>query len=394
MKEQHIEELLKKLPDVKDHRDPQLIYQNVSLRLKNRKRLYFVVPSFATATILLLSIWFLPSIMGENYYSTEKSSEDKASYHTEEEKEITINKENDELLTTNAEQEESNSVQADQKDDYLYTAVYETEVKEKRILTYPIPDINREHVIYVTVVEPEEQGKTLFEQYLETMDQLDEEKWGLSDFYPLNGELTFDEENKILQVNLLSDHPYGNGSASEMMFFQVINETANLFGATKTLLYTDGEPGAFFGNSGELEEIPVERERNHAYYLYHPEGKEMYKPFLVASEQTYDDIYSALEAMKQSPEKSLLEPSIPEEFIIQKVSYEDPNVLVIHLDESAQLTTSDDMIHSIEAILLTAKEFDYDKVRIENANIDQVGRFHFNENWNVPIAPNKISLEQ
>lgn len=395
MNEQHIEELLKKLPNVEDHRDPQIIYQNVSLQLKRRHRRHIILPSFATAAILLLSVWLLPSLLDRDQYSTENSSEDKASFQAKEEKQINVHKkEDDKLPTVNENKRESKTVQKDNLDENSYTAVYNKESVEHRILTYPIPDKDKENVVYISVVEPEEKGKTLFEQYVETMDQLDEEKWGLSDYYPIDGELSLDEENKVLQVSLPGDHPYGNGSATEMMFFQVINDTANLFGAKKAELFTDGQPGAFFGNSGDLDEIPVESEGNHAYYFYKPKGIEVQRPFLVASEETYEDISTALEAMKQSPDQGDLDPSIPNEFIIHKVQSEDPRVLVIQLDDHAQLESNNSMIHSIEAILLTAKDFNYDQVRIENANIDQVGKFHFNENWDVPIAPNKVNIDK
>ena len=53
--DKQLEELLRQMPKIQDHRNPRDIYQNLSR--KKRKQPAWVIPAFATAAALLLFIY-------------------------------------------------------------------------------------------------------------------------------------------------------------------------------------------------------------------------------------------------------------------------------------------------------------------------------------------------
>ena len=84
------------------------------------------------------------------------------------------------------------------------------------------------------------------------------------------------------------------------------------------------------------------------------------------------------------------EASIPEKWKIE-ISGTNDSIVIITLKDNEALT--EDFLLNLEAILLTAKDFGYEAVKIENAGIDQLGPFTLNLPINVPVAPNKKSIE-
>ena len=75
-----------------------------------------------------------------------------------------------------------------------------------------------------------------------------------------------------------------------------------------------------------------------------------------------------------------MQASIPENFLIREVAASG-DLLIMRLDERAAITDDVDTIYTIEAILLTAKDFQFKRVRMENANIRRVGKFEFGKDW-------------
>ncbi|MEH7224240.1 hypothetical protein V7112_10590, partial [Bacillus sp. JJ1566] len=75
---------------------------------------------------------------------------------------------------------------------------------------------------------------------------------------------------------------------------------------------------------------------------------------------------------------------------IQKIK-EDGTNLEVHFSEEAVLENSDNYILMLDAIMLTAKEFNFDSVTFYG-NIDQIGNVKFGERTKVPLAPNPLPL--
>lgn len=392
MSEQQLEELLRSLPKIQDHRDPQDIYQNVSAKLRRRKNKTWVLPSVATAAALLLFVFIAPNIMDWQHSSEEpmeKSSTSESEDNKVKNREQQTDQTGENRHTEEKSSEDQNGPKALEAEE-LYTAVYDSEGSGKNVMTYYIPDQNAQNMVPVSVVVPAEKNKNRFQQYVDLMPKLQEEKWGLSEYYPLKAEFTFDESSGVLNVDLPSENMYEDGSASELSLTEVLTKNAAALGIKKITLSTDGNPGVNFGNQGPLTELPIEEARNHAYFFYYPTDKAK-KPYLVPSTDPLENIKEAIEVMKNDIETYGLKASIPKEMKIDAVTASG-RLLVIRLHDVTELSDDVKIIPSIEAILLTAKDFDYETVKIETEDPIQFGKFTFNEEWKVPSAPNEVSL--
>ncbi|MGZ4161397.1 MAG: negative regulator of sigma-X activity, partial [Neobacillus sp.] len=69
------------------------------------------------------------------------------------------------------------------------------------------------------------------------------------------------------------------------------------------------------------------------------------------------------------------------------------DTLFITIDKNVNMKDNPNMIYSIEALLLTAKEFGVNMVKVENSPINQVGRFDLTKKIKVPVAPNLRNIQ-
>lgn len=116
----------------------------------------------------------------------------------------------------------------------------------------------------------------------------------------------------------------------------------------------------------------------------------MPNPYLVPTKEQHKTIDEAFAQMWKGDEIGYLSPSLPENFKLAKTESND-KVLEITLTDETKL--QEDFMPNLEAILMTASEFDYKGVRFTNANIDQLGPFNLKEVLPLPLAPNKKNIE-
>lgn len=400
--EKQLEQLLRDMPKIKDHRDPRDIYQNIAGSINRRKKKAWIVPSIASVAALFILALLTSNFLGWNT-AMEDSSENRTASESREnmkmaEMEETQPKsfsEEEENMTLMEPEEGESEISIEQSDfKEPYTALYESDADKEQVLTFHIPDQMVQNIVPVSVVVPKEDGKSIFQQFNETMSEINEEEWSLSEYYPLNAYMEMEYKPNVLNVDVPSDHVYGEGSTSEHVFTQVINETAKMLGVEKVTLSTEGNPGITFGNMGTIEELEINEDGKQAYYLYYP-NQSVSKPYLVPYTETpLSDIEAAFQAMKGNIDSHGLTASIPSDFNVKEIDTSNGTLLIIRLDENASLKDNPMMIHTIEAILLTAKSFQFDKVKIESSTPLQIGKFVFNEEWDVPIAPNLKRIDE
>lgn len=398
--EEQLEDLLMNLPKIKDHRNPQDIYQNISVKLHKRKNKSWILPSIATAAAIFLFVVLSPNIINWNDSAEEAldqnaatESGQKIEMQEAEEQPKTTSEENNTMMILENEEEKSDIGPNVMNFESSYTALYQANMTEENVFTFAVPDVMAQNIVPVSIVVPKEDGKTTLDQFKETMVELKEEEWNLSDYYPLNANLELNKEATALNVDVPADHFYGDGSASETAFRNVLSEAAKVLDVEKVALSTEGSPGIVFGNMGNLDEIQIEESGKHAYYFYYPNESDE-KPYIVPYSEPFESVETALNAMRENIETHQLRASIPSEFKISEITSADEKLLVIRLDDNSNLIENSSLIHTIEAILLTAKDFHYEKVKIENSTIPQVGMFVFGEEWELPIAPNLKTIAE
>ncbi|UAC47116.1 hypothetical protein K6959_10160 [Bacillus aquiflavi] len=215
--DEQLEELLRQMPKVTDYRDPRDIYQNISSKIKKRKKQNWMMPAFAGAVSLLLFLILTPGFLDLNRSANQEAKDeanndlisktsDNHSISTEKMEviqDMELSNENENMKPTSTEQ--------------AITAVYEEDLKKYDKIIYAIPDENIQNIVPVTILVDKDEAKNWFEQFMEMSSSLSEQEWGLSNYYPLNAVIAY--EDSTVQVDLPANHNYGQGSAAAETFF-------------------------------------------------------------------------------------------------------------------------------------------------------------------------------
>lgn len=377
-----LEEMLKRLPKVTDDRHPSEIYRNVVAKSKKRKRASWLLPSAATGTMVLLLLILSPAMMDWQNEAIPESS----------------NNNDTTLSLENAETEENTAYQGEElnaanekmpTEDHSMielTSVYPDDLEGYQAFTYPIPDKNAQVLVPITVISEDKEDRTWFEQFEELMVNLSEEDWGLTDYYPLNAQLKYDEEEKTVHVDVPSDHQYAFGSTNERMFLSALRHLFPKEKVDKLIFTTAGQNGITLGNYGEMYELENASENQYAYFFLEDEKNP--EPYLVPAEHSFDHINEALSEMETDQAEWGLKASLPEDVHIDLLQTDDDSQ-TLHLKLSDDSKVDEEFIYSLEAISLTAKNFGYTSIKLENAGVEQIGPFDLTEEIKVPVAPNK-----
>ncbi|MBY0122548.1 hypothetical protein [Bacillus sp. S/N-304-OC-R1] len=398
-----IEELLGQMPRITDNRDPREIYHNISLKLNKRKQRMWVMPSVATAGAFILFFILVPNLFDwnggkENSMELANNSSTASEMAIEKRSFDEAEHQNTSLIDERQPSTKMAEIDKNQKMGITSienvdqsTAVYEEDLAGNEVLTYAIPDDTVQFIVPVSIIVPKEDNKTKFDLFKENMESLREQEWGLNDYFPLKANLDFEEENKILTVDVQADHPYSISSNSEWLLNQVLNYTMSTLDIKKVRLTTDGNNGIDFSHMGQINEfVYSDQPGDDAYYFYFPNKSES-KPFIVPFKfsDKQSTIAEAFAVMRNSQKGERLVASIPSTIQFDIEDNPDENKLVIRFANDTILNNDESTLHTLEAILLTAKEFNYDVVKLENVNIDRIGRFDLTHEIKVPVAPNK-----
>ncbi len=405
--DEQLEHLLSQMPIVKDNRDPREIYQSISSKVKRKKKNTWIIPSLATAAALLLIALIGPSFLNTSFDTSqgggnqESSSEDiNMTMVTDAPKE----ENGDAKMTTitnddNSENRELTITTIEEPASYVIR-----EYMDKKLFTFGVPDPMVYTVIPVSVlVDWSDQSHIglLPDVIQKVNDKLISSEYNTQ--FPL-AQYTFTEkQNEDGTKNIILDfgqdrNPESFASAESMAFWGAIKETFRWFDDTykEIEFHRNGKQGVVIGQSGIVEtSYKLEKAGKRAYFMYVP--FENGRKFLVPNEMTgkSSTFSDALEAMRNNLEigSFVLQPTI-----LQSVNFEidenDNDNVTITFTEDTILENSDTFVFMIEAIMLTAKEFGYQTVTFNNANIDLVGSWDLSGVENtVPIAPNPITLD-
>ncbi|MEH7111750.1 hypothetical protein V7124_05125 [Neobacillus niacini] len=389
--DKQLEELLRQMPLIQDHRNPRDIYQNLSI--KKRKRPAWVVPGFAAVAAVLLLFLFIPRLLTGTEYSFDSAKQEQS---TSEEKISLSDDKNSSILMKeedSAEIENGKSGAAPKMlaDESSKTALYDNEIENGIVMTYWVPDSQVQMLVPISTVITPDTSKDWLTIFTETMGLLKEEEWGLTDYYPLNATFTWDSNTNTVTVDVPIDHKYGQGSTAETIFITSLNNNiASNSQVNKIKFTTNGQPGIELGNQGVIKEMKVEPVGNHAYFSYTPDG--MDTAYLVPSTEKYQDINSAFEIMKTDQQELGLTATIGSDFPIKDVTIKE-NKLLISMDENSKMENNLATVFSFEAILLTAKEFGIETITIVNPPIQLLGPFDLSKEVKVPLAANLRTIK-
>lgn len=385
--DESIEDILRQMPSVNDPREARDIYFTISRNLKKKKQIGWIVPGFASVAAILLFILLLPNLSAITNSIEDFAQETKMADQSQGKNTV----DNDAVSFKMPQEEKQQESTLLTENEIQKTALYAEDIAGKELLTYAIPDRNAQNIVPISVLVDKDQSKHWFKQFVDTMPKLTEEVWGLSDYYPLNGNLTFNSEQKTVNVDLPVDHKYGMGSASEVMFRNALITVFNNRNDVNTVTFsTANQPGVILGND-EIHKIDLNvYDSAHPYYFFYVKGNA--KPLLVPMQEPKPSIDEAFKAMRQEIPTHDLKASIPEELIIESIT-ENAGTVTIFISKGSKLPQTPEMVYALEAILLTIKEFGYNKVEFKNSNITNIGPFRLDQAIEVPLAANKKEIQ-
>ncbi|WP_062356230.1 hypothetical protein [Bacillus kwashiorkori] len=399
--------LLKQLPSIADHREKEELFKQMMSRMnrtKRKKTKNFLAPSLAAVAVIFLSILLSTSFLSKSNVTLESQSsfqENDSGVEialTNEEKPQLTNKgslsidESESKLSTGDHQSitENNHTKESfglLRNEIDKSALYKNDLQQDETsITLGIPDKEAMNVIPVTVVVNKHQDKTIADYYNEVMKTINEEKLGLSDYLPYNGEFSMDK-NGELTLNLFKNHAYTFGSTGELQFFASL-DMLRYASLDQIKLTEESVPGVYFTHIGKnVVDYEITKYPKRGFLLYIVNNHY----FLTPNPKVSDTVSETLELMKEANPTYKLLPTIPKQMNITAEELNEDELAITF--QNATLKNNESSLRMVEAILLTAKEFGYKMVRFNNGNINQIGDFDLTKPVEVPIAPNKVNLD-
>lgn len=138
--DKQLEELLRQMPKIQDHRNPRDIYQNLSS--KKRKMPTWIIPSFATAAALLLFFLLVPRLLDETQtqYSLDSAKQEESAS----DEKISLSEDKSSLMREKEDTARNENGIAGNEPKILMTgsktALYDDDVGNGTAITYWIPD--------------------------------------------------------------------------------------------------------------------------------------------------------------------------------------------------------------------------------------------------------------
>ncbi|MER2058201.1 MAG: GerMN domain-containing protein [Niallia sp.] len=385
--EEKIKHVLKQLPSIKDERSPESIYHTIQLKKKPVRKMRRIMPVLATAcTIMLLFI------ISQSFFDSNESF--KSERKVAENSSIMKAKISDE-----AEKNEMQNLDiAEEQKDMSATsltpiAIYQEDIGNQEVLTYPIPDVNVQVIVPISILVENPDHLSRFDLYVQNVKKVIGINDHLSDYFPISPEIfTYTLKDNNIEVDVKREFT-NFGSHSEEFFNTMIQQQLQSIGAKKMEFYTNDKLGAELGNRTEttIDYRPLE---NRAYFLLQ-DGESKERPLYVPWEEPYDSIENAFDAMEDNIETHGLMASIPDTIDIDKVSKdENKRQLIVYLSNDSKMEEDQKTLYAIESILLTAKEFKYSTVKFENTKVKEVGDFLLTKELVVPVAANRVDIKE
>lgn len=398
--DEQLEKLLKNMPKVKDTQDPEQLFAKISSRLEEEKKnevnkndfnrpikrkKSWILPTLASIAAIIIVSLVIPSFLYQQDSATEESTQ-KAKVQKSI---INENKEEPENFTMMAKEGPMTRMASDSIP-HLVTELLENQ----EFITVAVPDKSAQFVVPVSFIIPKDGEMTNLERIETIKEHLHEEEWGLSSYILEDVKLSEEQAGngaKKLIIDAPVNHPYGNGSAMEIIFLSTVKEMAKQLGYSVVEFRTEGKPGIILGNYGELKALDLEKGKSKSlYYIFQPNG--VIQKYLVPFTKEIE-FPQALEEMKLPMEIDLqqIKPAIPESIQFKAIDInKNTNNAVIEFTEGTMLTNDEANLLMVEAILMTSKEYGAKTVEFKNTGIEIIGPFNMLEPIKVPVAVNPM----
>ncbi|MBM7584394.1 hypothetical protein JOC86_000931 [Bacillus pakistanensis] len=392
-----IEELLKKLPEIKDGRSPNEVYYNVQRKMNKRLSVKPWLPVIATISAILILAFITPTFI--NQYSSSEDSEMENSNEAQElysfDKSVEEKVERNGNVSTQNESSNDAAISKEgpnQKMEMVPAttnklSVYGEDLSHYDSFYYRFITTDATTVPVSVLVKKEKNDQGWLTRFNTISKEIPEKEWGFEDTYPLDGELSINHET--LEYTIPEKHQIDQSSTTENNFIKIFQYSLIGSGFQEIVLKTHDGKVPKFSHSGSIPKIEVEETMTKkAYYRYELSNNDSY---FVKGNKSYDTVEAALNAMKAAP-NSMYKSILP-----SKISFDvSRNGTTVNIAFKHQMNLNDfnskESMALVEGILLTASEFGYKKVTFENIEPPKWESFNFTEPVEVPVSPNKKIL--
>lgn len=372
LNDDRIEEVLGKLPTIKDRRSKSEVYRSVKAHMHEpapRKPKWFPALAAVVSVLLLVVLSFsLVNEMKGTDEATEKRSEDRASSANEDQRDVAQPLRRQEYSVADksiAHPAVVPSLQAAVKEPYVTLTV-----ADKNAL-FAVP-----FTFLVQNGEDRFAASSKFETVLKS--QLGVEASALTSY-------AFKEEGDVLKLMTTPGQLESFSTTQGDMFVKGIQEAFHYSSYKKVELYTGNQKGAVVGNFGSMSEVDIEHYQKKGYVRY---PLNQYKNLLVPTLTSYETIDEAVEAMKQTDDSIGVVSSVPTGVEIG-IKQTDSDHITFTLSGSKVDDTEEGRTF-IQALMLTARDFQYQYVHIVGNRENTIGGINLEKDQPVSLAPNVV----
>lgn len=383
-----IENKLKKMPEIKDSRDKAAIYTRISSELnekenpgRKKKRIWAASAAAAAIFLIMLIPVYLNTDMQET--SEEDAIEQASDLQTDE------IYESEESLPQH--EQESNEQSTEEQEISILSPEYESFVvhdtgQYENIYFAGVSDIQEQYVIPVAFITTGEWDLQSFYNNMDTYMQELDNHTGVDIFE--NVKFQIDQRENEVVLKLPNDFSFDGSTAMANMFENMLSTMFRPYGTDKVTIQTDDGTPAELDPFGQIDELPLREMTPSSYKLYAMENTGMLVP-VPRDEQT--GIEGAIMSMKEDEAEFHVYKTVPEDFRFSIETERDPLTLVF--SDDTVLTDDEISLRMIEAVLMTAKSYGYERVSFDNTGQEHVGPYNLSEPVPVPEAVNPIYLD-
>ncbi|MGM0897459.1 MAG: hypothetical protein ACQEV0_06160 [Bacillota bacterium] len=383
--DEEIENLLRDFPKIQDDRPKAAVYKKLaepkSVPKQPKRWLPLLVAIVAFFSISALVVSLLQESGSNSTSGGTEGGDSQSTAITDEAQteEAEENEKSSEAVNGTSKEAEADSANTEA----ARTAVYEEDLEKASV--FRIGLAYQAYVVPVSFIIPDQQidsatatSLDLYEQFAE---QIDENRLGFDEYHPYAGE--FSRSDSSISHVLPDDHPYDQGSASTLLYFQSMEET--FMDQQEIRFLNEQGEAARFSHIGTAEPI-APGEQGQSFYLLSNASDELYlAPAYGLSEANAED---ALVALRESPNDDYRTP------VPAGLGYSvetDGDTVSVSFNEPMDLTELDELeaMHLIESMALTAQSYGK-SLTLSNMVQSEWGGFDFTEALELPAAPNRI----
>lgn len=403
-------EQLKALPKIEDRQSKTLLYEKINetihgVKVADKHNFFkWFIPSIATiafAALILIMIQtgvFKQDQIANQATELQNNMRDIDSQEIREKSTLEINESqesSDENMEHSTNDAKAIDEEQDQETNQANQLVYYNDQYDLPIYNIAVMDQEAMYAIPISLIDTSatDDGHPN-DAYNRISSFIDEESFGVSLFPFEEVEFEFSDDYRTINMNVADDYQFPQGSTLANIFQDMINFMFADYPAEGLNLQTESTDYIELGSFGKLSVLEIEPINHLAYKIYQFEDKER---LLVPIKQNLDGeqfftIDEALREMQYDQSEFSIYGVIPSgvEF---SVDPSDQDVLRINFEANSLFGDNRMTKEMIEAILMTAKSFDFDRVNIGlEDDLLQVGSFDLELPIPVPDAVNPVLL--